>query len=168
MMKILQLINIISNGITFAAYEIEGRAYRADLIQQRQQVMIPSLPKNKVTRVDLLGTLKFNLLVTGIDIDLTEDDDRQLEENSNSNNKSPTFNLYVSVINRKTEKVIKKLAFYLNSYPNYTNEIILNPDFIYDIKADRDIKMLTFTGEPVFMRDNIVFTDGIEKENEGR
>lgn len=163
MNPILKLINIISNGLTFAAYELDGRAYRADLIKQRQQVMIPQLRTHKVTRVDLLGVLKFNLLVTGIDIDLQDDDDKELKSHNNSGDKTKIFNLYVSVVNRKTDRVVKKLSFILSSYPTYTNEIILDPAFIYDIKVDRDVNLITFTGEPVFMRDNIVFTDGVTK-----
>lgn len=163
MNKILQLVSYVLNGINFASYDLDGYRYRAANIKQRQQIMIPNLLRNQVVRVDLIGELKFNLLVTGIDIDLEEDDDKDLSSNSNANNKSPNFQLYVSVINRKTGKVVKKLAFLLNSYPNYTNEIILEPNFIYDLKVDRNVNLITFTGEPVHMRENIIFLNGVQR-----
>lgn len=163
MNKILQLVSYVLNGINFASYDLDGDRYRAENIKQRQQVMIPGLPRNKVVRVDLLGELKFALLVTGIDIDLKEDDNKELRSNSNANDRSNSFSLYVSVVNRKTNQVVKRLAFYLNSYPNYTNEIILEPNFIYDIKVDRDVNLITFTGEPVHLRDNIIFLNGVAR-----
>lgn len=163
MNKILQLVSYVLNGINFASYDLEGDRYRAENIKQRQQIMIPNLPRNKVVRVDLLGELKFNLLVTGIDIDLKEDDTKELRSDSGSNNTSPNFRLYVSVVNRKTDNVVKRLAFLISSYPDYTNEIILEPNFIYDIKVDRDVNLLTFTGEPVYMRDNIIFLNGVAR-----
>ena len=101
MNKILKLISTLSNGIPFASFELDTLIYRAESIKQRQQIMIPNLPKDKVVRVDLLGELKFNLLVTGIDIDLKEDDTKELENDRHHNNTSPAFRLYVSVINRK-------------------------------------------------------------------
>lgn len=163
MNPILKLINIISNGLTFAAYELDGRAYRADLIKQRQQIMIPGLPKSEVVRVDLLGELDFPLLVTGIDADVANDDEKELSEKNSQNNSTPPFSLWVSVINRKTGKIVKKLQFVITSYPNYTNEIILNPLFIYEIKSSQTINLITFTGEPVFLRENIVFLNGVIK-----
>lgn len=163
MPSILKLIGRLVNGLSLASYELDTLIYRASPIKVRQQIMIPRLTKNKVTRVDLLGELKFNLLITGIDIDLVEDDTKELKDNNTSNNVNPSLRLYVSVVNRKTNNVIKKLAFLLSSYPNYTNEIILEPDFIYDIKVDKDVNLITFTGEPVFMRDNIIFLNGVTK-----
>lgn len=161
MNKVLQLIGQILNGVPFATFELDALRYRAEPIKIRQQVLLPNLPKDKVTRVDLLGELKFNLLVTGVDIDLREDDNKDLRSNSNQTN--PSTRLYVSVINRKTDLIVKKLAFHLSSYPDYTNEIILNPDFIYDITPDRDVNLMTFTGEPVHLRDDIKFLNAVRR-----
>lgn len=158
-----QLISRIINGINFASYELDTLTYRAENIKQRQQIMIPGIPKSKVVRVDLLGELDFPLLVTGIDADVVSDDEKELSEKNSQNNSTPPFCLWVSVINRKTDKIVKKLQFFITSYPNYTNEIILDPLFIYEIKSSQAINLITFTGEPVHLRENIVFLNGVVK-----
>lgn len=156
----LKLVSKIINGISFGLYEIDTLIYRAEPIKQRQQIMIPKLFKGAVTRVDLLGELKFNLLVTGIDADVENDDDKELSSQNSQNNTTAPFHIWVSVINRKTNDVVKKLTFFITSYPDYTNEIILDPNFIYDIKPSVNINLLTFTGEPVHLRENLVFLNG--------
>ena len=138
--------------------------YRAEPIKQRQVVAIPNLQKDKATVVDLAGELKFNLLVTGIDVDLAIDDEELLQSDDRTNQFSTYTQLYVNVVNRKTNLVIKRLIFAITSYPSYTNEIILNPDHIYEIKPDKDINLLTFTGEPVHLREPIVFLSSVVKE----
>ena len=163
-MNQLTLISYILNGINFASYELDSFRYRAEPIEDRQQIMIPSLIKSQVTRIDLIGVLNFPLLVTGIDVDVADDDERNLDEGNSQNNKTSQFDIYVSVVNRKTNKVVKKLTFVITSYPTYTNEIIFNPDYIYEIKASKTINLITFTGKPVYLRQPIVFTDGVVQE----
>ena len=67
-MNQLTLISYILNGINFASYELDSFRYRAEPIEDRQEIMIPSLIKSQVTRIDLIGVLNFPLLVTGIDV----------------------------------------------------------------------------------------------------
>lgn len=162
----LNLVSYILNGISFASYELNSFRYRAEGIEERQEIVIPSLIQSEVNRIDLYGVLKYPLLVTGLDVDVAYDDERGLDENNAQNNKTAPFEIYVGVINRKTNTVVKKLAFQVSSYPTYSNEIILNPNFIYDIKSSKTINLITFTGKPVYLKQPIVFTDKTIVEND--
>lgn len=160
-MKDLRLVSYILNGLNFASYELNSFRYRAQAIESRQEIAIPRLERLQVMRLDLLGVLTYPLLVTGISVDVTDDDATHLQENRSQNNRGATFELYVSVVNRKTGLVLRKMAFRISNYPDYTNEIILNPDYIYDVKASVSINLLTFIGKPVYLEKPIVFTDRV-------
>lgn len=114
---VLRLIAQLINGVNFASYELDTLIYRAEPIKQRQHLIIPKLSKNQVIRVDLLGQLQYPLLVTGIDIDIVDDDENYMESGrGTSNSFYSSTRLNVTVINRKTKNIIKKIAFVLNSY----------------------------------------------------
>lgn len=162
-MKALNLISYILNGINFASYELDSFRYRAEAIGERQQVLIPRLLQNQVTRIDLLGVLKYPLLVSGLDADVDLDDDKNFKEDTTNHDISPSFYIHVAIINRKTNLIVKKVRFIITSYPSLNNEIILNPDYIYEIKCSRTVNLLTFIGKPIYLKEPIVFTDGIVK-----
>lgn len=164
MEKILKLVARLINGINFASYELETLTYRAEPIKHKQTVIIPNLQKDKATVIDLAGELKFNLLVTGVDADVESDDTETLDSTNAQQSINVDVRLLVNTINRKTGTVVKRLVFDITSYPDYTNEIILEPNYIYEIKPDKNINALTFTGEPVHMRDPIVFLNAVVKD----
>ena len=168
MTNILKLIGRLVNGLSLASYELDALVYRAEAIKHRQIVAIPNLKKGKATIVDLIGELKFPLLVTGVDFDLTRDD----SESETAGNRSGTSNyngtLTVNIVNRKTKSVIKRLRFPISTYPTYVNEIIIDPNMIYELNPTEDINSITFIGEPIHLREPIVFLNGVTKELQRR
>ena len=79
MLKILNKIPKIINGVIFAAFEMAGEIYRAAPIKTKQDVVIVGLPKGKPVTVKLSGRLKFDMLVTSLDADIAEDDGKELQ-----------------------------------------------------------------------------------------
>ena len=160
-MNILKLISSLINGINFAAYELDTLIYRAEPIKHRQIVAIPNLKKNKVMTVDLMGELKFPLLITGVDFDLKNDDSESQTRSNTNETRTHSGRLIVTIVNRKTKTVVKRLVFPLSPYPSYLNEIIIDPAMIYELKPSEDVNSITFVGEPVHLRDPIVFLNGV-------
>lgn len=162
MSKILKLVPKVINGLTFGMYEMAGMIYRAEPIKQRQQLIIPNLGLDKVTTIDLEGELNYDLLITGVDMDVRDDDNQEFKSGQQQDEFPSASVLKVGIINRKTNKVVKKLAFQITAYPNFTNELIISPEFIYQLKPNRYINTITFTGEPVYLKAPIVFVNGVE------
>ena len=164
MSNALTLIGQIINNVSLAYYRLNNLVYRAEPIKQRQELVIPNLKEGQVTVADFFGELPFNLLVTSVDADLVIDDEQFLQTDDNERQQINFAYIFVNVINRKTESVVKQLIFPISSFTSNISEIIIRPEFIYEIKPSRAINLITITGVPVHLLNPIVFLNGTVKE----
>lgn len=163
MNKILKLISTLSSGVPFASYELDTLIYRAESIKQRQQIVIPNLPQNSVKQVDLSDVLPYSLLVTDVYLDLTQDDSSPMSSNRSEYDSSSFTEIFVEVTNRKTLKPVRRINLQVYSTSNFLAEITLSPNYIYNLKSSLALNSLTFVGEPIHLRDDIVYTDEVFK-----
>lgn len=153
--------HLIGNN-NFAAFDINNLYYRANDIKLRQQVYFPLLNSNQSYKIDLANQLNYPLLITGIDIDILDDNDQLNNDNIASN--PPTINLFVRTVNRKTQKVIGETFYQFSSpYFKLEKEFILNPENLYQFKSDQNISGFVFTGEPVYFLPSVILKDEIDR-----
>ena len=161
MNKILELIGTLANGVNWATYKLNNLLYRASPIKYRQDLVITGLIKGKPVLIDLAQDLKHDLLVTGVNADLTEDDGKKLQSDRKGNYSFSYAQVIVTIIDRITKKRIRTIVYFISSYPQYRNEIILSPDYLYEFVCNQEINSITFTGEPVYRPTPIIFTRGV-------
>jgi hypothetical protein len=159
MINLLQLVPKLINGVICASYDFEGITYRASSIEQRQDIVINNFTANQVKRIDLMGQLKTDLLLTGIIADVTTDDAQALTIPTGSSTNNYAYGnvtVVIHVIDRKNNKLVNVLVFPLSPTFVFINEVIFSPDYLYQIISSVNLNALMLTGKPIFKSNPIV------------
>lgn len=129
--------------------------FAAKRIEFRQPIVIQDLQKDQVLDVNFDNKLGFDCLVRGMTADILDDDGNIIQSGSERHRFS-YVQVIIQTLDKDTKYVIRTINLYISSYPSLVNELSLSPNYLYRIKANRTIKSLAFSCEPLIQSNPIV------------
>lgn len=124
-------------------------------IEFRQPIIVQSLEANAALDVNFANKLGFDCLVRGISADILDDDGNQLQSGA-ERHRFTYVQIIIQTLDKDTKYVLRTINLYISSYPAFVNEMSLSPNYLYRIKANRTIKSLAFSCEPLIQGSPIV------------
>lgn len=131
--------------------------YTLQDFQVRIPITVVGLKKNIPVELNFENKLSFDCLARGLTADIANDDGNALQDVENNNYRFSYVQTIVQTLDKDTKQVIRTINIYISSYPNYLNEMILSPDYLYGIRVNQDVNSIVFSCEPLKQENPIIF-----------
>lgn len=133
----------------FAGYDIDGLIRQPQRMAERDSLTLVGLEKNKIYELDMTNYLGHNLLITGLNADILDDDAKVLQP-GNQNPNYTSVQLFIQLLDRSNKTVKREIVVFVSSYgSNVSNELILAADGLYRIKVNQTVRDISILGLPV-------------------